>query len=81
MSMFGVSLAKMKLSGDIFAFRTHIRTQLAFEHITLVRFDLALDAIFQLDRPLFPWHLPCNLIEASCFLADGCVLLLVQQEI
>jgi hypothetical protein len=52
----------------------HIGTQLAFEHITLVRFGLALYAIFQVDRPLFPRHLPCNHIKAGCFLADGCVL-------
>jgi hypothetical protein len=67
-------LRETGFSRGIFAFRAHIGTQLAFEHITLVRFGLALDAISQVERLLFPRHLPFNLIKAGYFLADGRVL-------
>jgi hypothetical protein len=62
------------LGGGIFSFRTYIRTQLTFEYITLVGFGLALDEVFQVECLLFLRHLPHNLIEPGCFLADGRVL-------
>src|SRR5438132_4620455 len=47
---------------------------MAFEHIALVRFGGALNAVLQVGCLFFLRHLPSNCIESSSFLANRSVL-------
>jgi hypothetical protein len=77
---FSKSLRASRKNWPCFVNRVSVAERLITLGFTLIAIDgsdgsrafgLALDAIFQVDRPLFPWHLPCNPIKAGCFRPMG----------
>jgi hypothetical protein len=63
-----------RLDRGTVTFGTHVSAQLAFEHVALIGFGIALDAVCQVDRLFFLRHLASNFIETGFFVANRSVL-------